>query len=367
MNTNKSPEIQEVLDAVHYRPAISIVMPFDPKINLKTELKHSLKIACDKVKVELKQNYPDDMFTFMMQKLNTIIEDLDFDTQRKSIAIYVSPIFAKVLYLDIQVNEKIIIDESFEIRDLILNKKQTQAYIVLLLSGNESRMFLCNSDTFFVRILSQTQDSIVPINNDPPDRVLNFSDVSKRKEIIMDKFLYQIDKELNSVINAWHLPILVLGTDRMIGHFKSITKHHNAIADYIHGCYDEVNSDKLKEILAPHVHIWNNIKQEKLMKELEDAAGRNRLAIGIKDVWREASHQKGHLLVLEKNYYYASHHPGSNESEISKPAELHHTFFYIKDAVDDVIEKVLEFGGDVEFVDDGVLKNFNHIALIQYY
>jgi hypothetical protein len=42
-------------------------------------------------------------------------------------------------------------------------------------------------------------------------------------------------------------------------------------------------------------------------------------------------------------------------------------FSYIKDAVDDVMEKVLETGGDVEFVDEGMLKDYDHIALVQYY
>ena len=41
--------------------------------------------------------------------------------------------------------------------------------------------------------------------------------------------------------------------------------------------------------------------------------------------------------------------------------------FYIKDAVDDVIENLLENGGDVEFVDEGVLVAYRHIALILYY
>ena len=41
--------------------------------------------------------------------------------------------------------------------------------------------------------------------------------------------------------------------------------------------------------------------------------------------------------------------------------------FYIKDAVDDIIEKVIACGGDVEFVDEGILKDFSKIALIEYF
>jgi hypothetical protein len=86
----------------------------------------------------------------------------------------------------------------------------------------------------------------------------------------------------------------------------------------------------------------------------------------MRDVWREAMHQKGRLLVVEKNYMYAAQH-GSKEDIIYKTVEPYNKFSYIKDAVDDVIEKVLENGGDVEFVDESVIKDYHHIALVQYY
>ncbi|QEC69190.1 hypothetical protein FRZ67_18425 [Panacibacter ginsenosidivorans] len=58
---------------------------------------------------------------------------------------------------------------------------------------------------------------------------------------------------------------------------------------------------------------------------------------------------------------------GSDEDVIYKASEPYNKFSHIKDAVDDVIEKVLETGGDVEFVDKDVLDAYKHIALIQYY
>jgi len=117
MNTVNTPDICEVIEAVHYRPAISIIMPFEPKMSLKNTITHSLKIATDKVEKELLENYPHEMVTLMKHKLRFIIQNLNYSTHKKSIAIYVSPIFEKVLYLDIPVEEKIMVDESFEIRE----------------------------------------------------------------------------------------------------------------------------------------------------------------------------------------------------------------------------------------------------------
>ncbi len=364
MTTAITPELRELIEAVHYRPTVSIILPFEPKMSLKTELIKSLKFAADKVEKELQQNYPDEMSTLVMQKLKGIVKSLNFNTYKKSIAIYISPVFEKVLYLDIAVEEKIIVDQSFEIRDLVYSTKQLHKYLVLLLSANESRIFLGNSETF-VRIVSNSPKSVA-VENDAPKRVANFSDVAERKQILINKFLLHIDNGLDIILNAYHLPLFVLGTDKILGHFKKITNHSSSVIEYIHGNYEEATTDTLKKILAPYIADWQKVKQKDLFNQLEEAAGKNRLATGMRQVWHEAMNQKGRLLVVEKNYMFAAER-SSKEDIIYKAIEPYNKFSYIKDAVDDVIEKVLDNGGGVEFVDEGVLKDFNSIALVLFY
>lgn len=365
MNTTMTPEIREIMEAVHYRPAVSIIMPFEPKMSLKTELSHALKMAADKVERELSDNYPNDMGKLVVQKLRKIIKNLNFNTYKKSIAIFVSPIFEKILYLDIAVEEKIIVDESFEIRDLVYSKKQLHKYLVLLVSARESRIYLGNTGTF-VRIMSNASESALNYENDVAERVANFSDVSDRKQIQVDKFLHYIDNSLDLILRSYQLPLFVLGTEKVLGHFKKITKHAGAVVEYVQGNYEEATLPHLKEILQPYIHDWKKLKEKALLKQLEEAAGKKKLAIGMKEVWHEAMNKKGRLLLVEKDYMYAAQH-GSSEDKIYETAEPYNRFSYIKDAVDDVIEKLLENGGDVEFVDEGILKDYNHIALIQYY
>lgn len=358
-------EMHEVIEAVHYRPAISIIMPFEPKMSLKTELVHSLKMASDKVEKELLENYPEELSTLIMHKLKAIINSLNFNTYKKSIAIYISPVFEKVLYLDIAVEEKIIVNESFEIRDLVYSKKQLNKYLVLLLSSNESRMYLGNSEKF-VRIISDKPEMVNAYVNEIPERVANFSDMADRKEIMMEKFLRHIDNSLDIILKSYHLPLFVLGTKRILGHFKKLTKHAGSVIEYIHGNYETATMEEIKDKVEPFISDWKKIKQKDLLNQLEEAEGKNKLAIGMKDVWREAMGLKGRLLLVEKNYVYAAER-GSSYEVIYKSIEPYNKYSYIKDAVDDVIEKVLESGGDVEFVDEDVLKKHHHIALIQFY
>lgn len=365
MNPVVTPEIREVMEAVHFRPAVSVIVPFEPKMGLKTELAHSLKGAADKVERELEKNYPDEISKLVMQKLRTIIRDLNYNTHKKSIAIYVSPVFEKVLYLDIAAEEKIIVDESFEIRDLVYSKKEMHKYLILQISGKKSEIYLGNTETF-VKIVSDSSLSVYSYINDAPERVANFSDMSERRENIMEKFLHNTDQSLDIILKAYPLPLFVLGTERVLGHFKKITKHAAAVIAYVEGNYEGSSITEMKEIIKPYIADWKKVKQKDLMNRLEEAAGKKKLATGMKDVWHEAMNHKGRLLVVEKNYMYAALH-GSSEDTIYKAAETGSKFSYIKDAVDDVIEKVLENGGDVEFVDEGVLKDQHHIALVLYY
>jgi hypothetical protein len=62
-------------------------------------------------------------------------------------------------------------------------------------------------------------------------------------------------------------------------------------------------------------------------------------------------------LIVEKNYKAPQHIKN----------EVLQENIVLKDIVDDIIEKVIAFGGEVKVVDDNVLKNYEHIALIRYY
>jgi len=365
MNTLLTPDIKEVINAQHYRPSVSIIIPFETKTNLNTELTHSLKIAVDKAERQLQANYPAEVCEIMVKKLRNIISNLKYDSHKKSIAIYVSLLFEKVIYLDIPVEEKIIVDHSFEIRDLVYAKKQLNKYLVLLLSGKESRVLMMNL-TKFLRVKSDTPELVYAYMNDGPEKTGNFSDMVEHKQILIEKFLTHIDSSLDAILKNHPLPLFVLGAEKITGHFKSLTKHADAIVDYVHGNYETASFTELKEVLKPGLTKLNNLKKKELLAKLETETGPGKVASGIKNVWNEAVHHNGRLLIVEKNYVFAAKH-GAVQDIIEELAAPFDYTSYIRDAVDDIIEMVLENGGDVEFVDDDDLKAYDHIALIKYY
>lgn len=360
-----SPEVREVIESIHYRPCISIIMPFEPKMSAKAEITQQLNFAVDKVQREIKENYPDDIARLVIGKLKNIIRNLNFSTFKKSIAIYVSPVFEKVLYLDIPVQQKILVDGSFEIRDLLFSKKELQQYLVLILSGKWSKVYQGNSSSF-KKVKSNVPDHIAAFRNDPPGRVANFSDPSYKKQVLLKKFIQHTDEGLSFLLQAYPFPVFVMGTSKLLGYFKAITRNDKNIAGYIPGNYTESDETKLSETLKPYLDNWKKVKMDSLRHQMEKAADSGKLAVGIQDVWKQASEHRGRLLIVEKNFI-CSAQQGGKEDVIYMPVEPYNKFSYIKDAVDDVIEKVLEDGGDVEFVEEGLLNDYQHISLIQHY
>lgn len=365
MNTAKMNEIHDVAQAVPYRPAVSIIFPIDIRVSLKKELIHSLKSISGKVERELLATYPADVTSNVMEKIKNTINTVPFDKGRKSIAIFVSPVYEKVIYLDIPLEEKIMIDESFAIRDLVYAQTLAINYLLLVLSGNESRLFLGNN-TSLLKVDAGLPVSAESFENDIAERVANFSDMSDRKEIVMEKYLHHIDLALGSIWQTYQLPVFVIGTNRITGHFKQLTKHASAIRNYIHGNFDGSSTEALIKALTPSIQIWQQDKQNDMLHKVQEAADKKKLAEGIHDVWRESINNNGRLLVVEKDYSYVGYH-GANETVIGNAAELSGEAGTIKDAVDIIIERVLQFGGEVAFVQNDSLKTYRHIALIKFY
>lgn len=355
MNHALIPGIADVLAAVDYRPAVSIILPFNPKMTHKSEITHSLKCALDTANKILWAEYPQEVATLVTNKLKAITANLNYSTHKKSIAIYVSPVFEKVFYLDMEMEPTVNVGDTFDIKDLLESRKTLQDYLVLVLGGKECRILHGSNDSL-QKIVSDVPSTVYAYVNELPQKVSNFSDADARKEHVMEKFLHQMDISVGIILNAYQLPLFVLGTERLTGHFKKITNHAASVVSYIHGNYEHASVEDIQDILTPHISDWEHVRSADILHQLEEAENSKRLSSGIPEVWQQALLHKGKLLILERDYSYET----ANNIAFNK-------FSPVRDKVGDAIEKVLENGGDVAFVENGMLKNYDHIAMIQYY
>ena len=345
------PSRHEELETVSDYPAVSIIMAFEPKMKSKRELAMCLNNALGKVEQQLLKNFQMEMAMPVISKLRNIIRDLDYSTHKKTIAIYVSPVFEKILYLNMEVEEKISVANSFTIRDLIKSKKEIREYLLLVLNENECKVYFDSNGTM-LQVFAASSESLLDAGNQPHRSDTNF----------IDKYLYRIDLAIDIILSSFKTPLFVMGEEKIIEQFKNLTTHTSSVIQYIHHVYENISPNELRLLMRPIINNWPKVKKENLHHQLMHASA-GKIVTGIEDVFSQAMHRRGRLLLVKKNYQYPSEH-GSDTELIHKAIHPYGQSSYIHDVVDDVIEKVLEENGEVEFVDRDVLGDYEPIALI---
>lgn len=210
-----------------------------------------------------------------------------------------------------------------------------------------------------VNLNQQDQATPVPLPSFP--RQKGFTDRNDLREQLLERFLQQTDQSLKILLQSYPLPIFVTGSAEIIGQYQKTSHHNKNVIRYIQGHFIEFSENELKKMLQPVLRDWNEIKLAHLRQRIECAAESGLLASGIRAVWKQARAHNAALLIVEEDF--------------SPAAILHHLkgdgrnsgYSLVGNTLDDIIENVLECGGDVKMVKPGSLAGYDPIMLIERY
>jgi hypothetical protein len=101
------------------------------------------------------------------------------------------------------------------------------------------------------------------------------------------------------------------------------------------------------------------------MEDLGTAVGQQRVSATVGEVWRKANEGRGSLLLVEEDFHFQGmlDETGTHLLPAGDPTVAG----VIADAVDEIVETVLNKGGRVVFMQNGELADFQRIALILRY
>jgi len=158
------------------------------------------------------------------------------------------------------------------------------------------------------------------------------------------------------------LGLVVVGDSRMQAAFDAVTLHRAAIVGRLEGDHTVTSARDLGRI------VWQQAKEsmsgvlDRAMRDLDEFTGRGLTASGIDAVVRAAGGETNATLLVEDDY----HLRGSisrRDGEVSWSPEVD-VRSAIDDAVDAVIEQVLESAGHVVFTPPGALRDQEQIVLL---
>ncbi|MEP7321127.1 MAG: hypothetical protein ABI761_04375 [Saprospiraceae bacterium] len=357
MNIKYYPELRELEEHNNYLPSISIILPL--RMHSEPEFRKYVKIKVDTLERKLYESYPDEMVRLMVLKLNGLLNDLQLDKSKEGLIIYLSPWFYKVYYLDFKPEEQIVIDSSFEIRDLIYNHDLVNTAVLVLLSANE------------ISYMVYEKYKLAKIHVDVPLHIEDnfkhddsiFYEKSDQKEKAIKAIVKNSDRGLSMLLKAHAYPVVVAGSDKLLSEFRKVTRNENAIAEYVSGNYLESSTEELIHLIMQSLKKLNEHKQTLIIDKLSRLDIQGGLAIGVQEIWKQVVQKNVDTLVVEKNFRKLAG-LGVGREEIFTD-DLENIPYPMQDVVDDIIEKVMLCGGKVQFVEDGTLREWMHIVLIK--
>ncbi len=363
MNLLTSTPKRETIATVQFLPAVSIIVPFAPVITPKKTLECSLKNIMGRVEAILTAGYTVEKAIPVIIKLRNLFDSLNYNTHRKSIAVFVSPIIDKVYYLEAEMDEKIVIDPAFKFSDLVFCKKEKQEYLILLLSDGYSKMYLGNGTKIKLIKSNNLADlrfnENIRTNNEP-----YITDPIKENVCLKDKFLMQMDTGLSIMLKSYPLPVFVIGDEKVFRDFKAVTVNDENLVEFIHGNCRETSESEMEGFIRYILTFWKRLKQRHLLKQIESARKQNKLRTGITEIFKASIQSKGKLLVVEKQMLKNLHASKAN-TMLFKAGSIINEVFFIRDEADEIIKNVLENGTNIELIDDGQLEKYGSLTLIE--
>lgn len=212
------------------------------------------------------------------------------------------------------------------------------------------------------------RDTIIDIRNggfpvEVPRQTRSAADPIDRKERL-GEVLRIVDKQFGDCYRQDPLRLVVVGENYLQDIFTSVTAHENVIIGRVEGEFGATSPHDLGKIAWPVVKEAVSGLLGETMRDLEIASKEGRTVCGLEAVSQLAIAGVKATLVVEDDYHLRGSIRRTPESlEISRDVGVMEE---IDDAVDVVIEKVLESGGNVVFAPGGSLNKLERIVLLPH-
>jgi hypothetical protein len=299
---------------------------------------------------------------------NTAI-GLDTIHETEGIGIFVTENFSTIIRFPFPVEEKIIINKKFHIRDIIYGRSSSFEFYFLLLSRKSTRLFRATlsslteiKDKDFPMTLVDDFEYAKPFLASSTGYALKGErDKSSIEDTRLLEFLHRVNNSAVKYLKN-NSCLMLAGVDQMMNFFKEVKRQGYEIIGAIEGNFDRYNSKQIHDAVKAEAEKYLMTKKEKLISELDEKKGKNKAVSGLEKVWNAVIEGNADTLVVEKDMDKDAYVDEQSRklSMTNRSDKLKH----VNNAVEEVIEMVLQKKGNIVFVDNGTLVKHEGIALI---
>lgn len=350
----------EKLARTHAFPAVTILLATDRRRPGNAEDRLRLRHLVDTATERLLREHDRREVQPLIERLHRAGADADLAHPGAGLAILATADEAQVHRVPFPLPERVVVNETFALRDLLLGLHRTPRYRVLVLSPKVSRLVDVTAGA-----ATEVHDGGFPVSVEPPrEEGTPHRDlpIHETQDAEAHRFVFRaVDRAFGAVHARDPLPTVCSGVERDVAYFEEVTVHGSTLVGRVHGNHTGSPPHEVAAVAAPVAEAYFAGRRRDAVRAVEDAIGAHRAALGVDEVWSCARDGRGRLLVVEEGFALPVRVTGAHLEPAGEGDDR------AVDAVDEIADAVLATGGDVEFVEPGALAAHDHIALVLRY
>lgn len=344
-------------------PAVSITLPTHKSFPDNRKDPILLKNLLSRAEKRLLEEFDREQAAGVLSNLAAAADSIDHSMNGEGLAIFANNRMHRVYELPFAPDERVVVDETFHTRHLVHTMNRSDRYWLLVLSKRPTRLFQGH-----LKSLAEFTEEPFPMEySEEAGKPLVPRGRGIRKSKIRDEYHLQFFRDIRDSFEEIHgkdpLPLFIFGIEKFASVYATIS--NVPVAGTMNGNFDKASEDELgrKAWLLVRKHLEE--KRVETREKMLAAEDKGRLISTMEEIWTASREGRGEILLVEEGFHYPAVADRSGGG--ISPADDPDRPGVIDDAVDEVIEAVIESGGSTVFFPDGALGKDRRIALIARY
>lgn len=344
------PTVDEVvlLQAARSYPSVSLLLSTTPASRMTGADAATLRSLAAEAVTRL-QRLPEKAVAAAVESaLTRVVGEATGSPTAASVAVFASADHTQIMTLPVQVQDRAVVDNTFATRDLVRALHRTPRHVVLVFNSGQARLFDGGAG-----VLRPATTETFPM--------FSAGSVRKVTDPANSAFLRRVDTALGVYLRLRPAPLILIGPDRVLTQFRSLSRNVGRLAGSIGGNLAKAPLPELAQRLQPVLDSYLRSRQAEALQHLASRDQAGRVVTGVPAAWLAARHERPEMLAVEESLFYPA--TISDDGDFLSPADAVGAEGVIDDAVDELIELALQRGAWVALTQDGALAGYDRVAL----
>lgn len=303
----------------------------------------------------------------LVAKIHATADEIDHEHNQDGLILFASNEYLGVFKVPYRLPERVAIDDNFLTRDIVFAMNRTPLYWVLMLSEKPTRLYLARkSDLVEVREYGFPQEF-----NGPGAGVAVQSGIganpSQERDRALEKFMGNVDESLHEAVKEGPYPVVLVGLAQNLAAFRGASRNEKYIVAEVEGGHDSLSAHDLGQLVWPAAKEALRERRQEIFAQVEQAVGQNKYASDLNESWQAAQDGRVETMVVRESLHLPAEVSADRRMLTLLETGKEEGENAYADAVDEMIEFVIQAGGKVVFVDDDELAEHDGLVMLTRY